>query len=291
MVGNPEGITGSGGTSGTGFRPQNYYFSAQILNGNTTNPALPGSAASCTFCQQTLYAPASKPEFNMLGDNLLADASTSPNMWISQSNGVNTPGTITIPVGIFGVNSIATMLNTTGGVTSGGTVGGNPAAYASISFQFNATDATGASGTNLLETFALINGVTQRNIISGVLGGANTLSASYSALDLGASGQTFTVKTGNEWTGVTNTANGTIIPLNTTMNLDYQIFPVLNAYKNMYLVSVSITDTGNGTVGSANFSHEVLSGLTVTTPEPSTVLMFLGGFGAIGFARLRRKQS
>ena len=160
-------------------------------------------------------------------------------------------------------------------------------AYASITFTFNATDATGLTGTNLTETLLLYNGVTQRNILNGAgLGYANTLT-NYFVVD---SGNTYQVKTGNEWTGTVTTAGtGNAPPVNSTMVLDYQVFPVFNQFLNDYLVSVSITDTGAST--GATLSREALSGITVTTPEPSTIVMFLGGISAIGLARFRRKRS
>lgn len=285
LTANPDGITGSG------FAQRNYFGSAVVLNGAQVNPLLPGHATACAAnCQNTIYAPGSVPEFNLLGDNVFADKANNSNFWYSVSAGTGAgASTITIPIGIFGVNTISTMLNTAGGVTTGGTIGGNANAYASISFQFNATDATGLTGTNVFETFALLNGTTQRNILDGLGGYASTISSSYTATDMGtAAGTNYTVKTGNDWIGTVNSA-GTGVPINSTMVLDYQMFPVLNAYRSDFLVAVIVTDTGTGS--GVNFSHEILSGITVTTPEPSTVLMVLSGFGAIGLARLRRRRS
>lgn len=294
--GKPSGsglTTSIDGITGTNFMQGNNFGNASVLYGGQVSPLLPQTSTVCgANCQQTLFEPTAAPEFNLLGDDSYADRANNTQMWISTSSAA-APGTITIPVGIFGVYSIATMLNTAAGITTGGTVCSNgttgcanTASYATISFEFNPTDPTGVAAGDVYETLALINGVTQRNILDGY-NGASTLSSSYLATD--TNGATLTVQTGNVWTGSISTAgtHATSPPVNTTMVLDDQIFPVLAAYQNDYLVSVTITDTG-----SSGTSNEILSAVTIDpVPEPSTVLMFLTGFGAMGVARLRRKRS
>jgi len=83
-------------------------------------------------------------------------------MWYTASTGTTgaAVSTLNVPVGIFGVQSVSTMLNTIGGFTTGGTAicaNGAPvgtagctadaAAYATITFEFDATDPTGKTGT------------------------------------------------------------------------------------------------------------------------------------------------
>jgi hypothetical protein len=303
---NPDGITGSGML----FQQRNYFNSTVVLSGRQTTPA-PAASTNCSSnCQQVIYSPPDAPTFNLLGDNVYADRGSNMNFWLSQSTGTGDgQATINIPVGIFGVNSVMTLLNTAGGAMGGGTLG-NPNAYASITFTFNATDAAGTTGTNVTETLLLINGLTQRNVMDGWCGFAAcpaTVASTISNYTVTDGGNTYLVQTGNEWTGTVNDSSpgvGTPPPIGTTMVLDYQIFPVFTQFQNDYLVSVSITDTG--AASGANYSRELLSGLTVgtssggqsegslaiaPTPEPSTLLMFVAGFSAIGLSRLRRKRN
>jgi hypothetical protein len=58
-------------------------------------------------------------------------------------------------------------------------------------------------------------------------------------------------------------------------------------YSQDYLVDVKISE-GTGTSG---VSQTALSAVTVVTPEPSTILLVLAGFGVIGASRLRRRAS
>lgn len=338
--GNTDGITvntgvgsgvGQGGATGTGaytavgkgFTQTNLSNAVPIgsptIGASTNNNAgagftglpdyKPGNPA-CTSvnCQQTIYTPPSGPVFDLLGDGT---STTTSNAWVSLSTGntATTEAQITIPIGIFGVTSISTMLNTYGGITTTGQFCANGAAvgtnnctaangaFSTISFEFNATDPTGQTGTNIYETFALINGVTQRNILDGAQTGGTftnnlcttsnnilsttsvTASCSYSTTD--SNGNAATIQVGNLWNGAVNSTQNTMV-------LDYQIFPVLTPYLGSYLVSAQITDFGTGTTT----SREVLSGLSVTTtPEPSTILMVFAGFAGLGISRLRRKSS
>jgi len=309
LVANPDGITG------TAFAQRNYSGNSAVLNGGTigtstttgTSTGLPQSLVTCTVnCQggkttvssapgtATIYSPPGAPEFDLLGDGSLANDASNANFWYSLSNGTGTQSTLTIPVGIFGVNTVSTMLNTVAGIETGGTVGGNAAAYASISFEFqDAADfALGNSNGLVFETLALINGVTQENIMDGAGNPAysdtlctpsNTAgnACSYTGTDLGTNaGGSLKVSAGTEWLGNVNGGN-------TTMNLDYQTFTINPNYTGDVLKAIIITDTGT-----AATSHEMLSGITVSeTPEPSTILLLLAGFGAMGVSRLRRKVS
>jgi hypothetical protein len=278
------------------FIQRNLVSNVNMLHSGAVSPNLPqDTGVTCTVnCQQTIYAPPNKPEFEMLGDGTTGNNS---NIWYSVSTGTGAgSATINIPVGIFGVSSVSTMLNTVAGLTTGGTVctdnGGlnpqtncsNTASYAYITLNFNsALDGSGASAS---ESFALINGVTQRNLFAGLSdGGASTLAAggSYNVVDPFNS-QSYAVNVGNEWNG---TVSGSLTSAlnDNLMYLDYQMFPVFSEYQNLYLTSITITDTG--TTAS---SHEILSAATVTyaTPEPATAMMFISGLALVGLMWRRR---
>jgi hypothetical protein len=260
--------------SGSGSAPlpqTSFACSANCQGGQTATTPAPGSA--------TIFQPAGATVFDLLGDS---SNITSVQDWISTST-ASTAGTITIPVGIFGVQSVDTMLNTTGGLTTGGTVctsnnGLNPLTNCTntASYAYITLNLLSASNVAATEVFALINGVTQANIVNGV-----ATSASYGVYDSG-SATTYNVQTQEVFS---STISGGL-QNGETLNLDAQEFPIFSEYLGDQLVSVSITDTGAATT-----NHEILSGLTVTTPEPATFMMLFAGLAAIGVGRMRRKAN
>ena len=289
------------GVTSTLFAAGKLTSSTYISAGGTVG-SLPQTSTSCASnCQggststpaytpgtETIFKPASEPEFNLMGDGV---DNNSVQEWVSASSGTSTPSTISIPVGIFGVADVSTMLNTVGGLTTGGTVcttnnglnAGtgctNTASYAYITLNFSTT----ANGATLQsETFALINGLTQANILDGATAGTSGSTSDYNVTYLG---HTYAVDTGQVFS--TTISGGT--NANDTLVLDAQEFPVFEQYQSMYLTSVSITDTGSTNPGTSN--HEVLSAVSITpTPEPSTLLLLGAGLGVIGASRFRRKS-
>jgi hypothetical protein len=320
LTSNPDGITGSN------FTQTSYDANGSILFGSSSNVPQTTGPACTANCQggqttatpvsgaSTIYTPAAAPEFDLLGDGSFADRATSNTAWISTGNGVTS--SLTIPVGIFGVNDVATLLNTVGGVMTGGTVCAgatttatanttctNTRSYSYVTLEFNKTDPTGLTGTDFYETVSLVNGVTQRNILDGTCvngagafcSGTGTLASTLSngAVVDPTTGIMYTIGAQNVFTGSTsaNTKGANAPANNTTMVLDAQLIPVFSEDTGDYLVSVTVTNTGASS--GANYSEEVLSGLTVTaSPEPSTILLLLGGIGGVvGASRLRRKNA
>jgi hypothetical protein len=74
-----------------------------------------------------------------------------------------------------------------------------------------------------------------------------------------------------------------------TLNLDYQDFllgSLVAPNANEYLVNIKVTEL----TGGAGVSATSLSAVTIdTVPEPTTIMLFLSGLGALGIARFRRK--
>ena len=286
----------SDGITASGFAAGKLQNQTAILNGGTT--ALPQTSTSCaTNCQggstaqspapgtETIFKPASAPEFSLLGDSV---DTNSVQDWISTGNGT-AAATLTIPIGIFGVADVSTMLNTVAGLTTGGSVctgngglnplgqtctAGSTASYAYVTLNFGTT-ATGSTVQS--ETFALINGLTQANILDGATAGT---SASVSDYTVNYLGQNYTVDASLVWGPNTITGGP-----NASFILDAQEFPVFEQFQSLYLTSVVITDNG-----SAATNHEVLSAVSITpTPEPSTLLLLGAGLAVIGVSRFRGK--
>jgi len=301
---NPDGSVSIGlmptvdGITASGIAATNLFGNAILSTGSA---ALPQTSFACTSnCQggltatpppagtATIFTPAGAPEFDLLGDTA---NTTSVQAWVSAST-ATAPSTITIPVGIFGVADVSTMLNTVGGQLTGGTVcttnnglnAGtgctNTDSYSYITLNFSTT----SNGATLqTETFALINGLTQANILDGATAGTSGSASDYTVTYLG---QNYTVDAGLVW-GPTKITGGT--NSNDSLILDAQEFPVFEQFQSLYLTSVSITDTGSANPGSTN--HEVLSAVSITpTPEPSTLLLLGAGLAAIGVTRFHRKS-
>jgi hypothetical protein len=332
LLGNSGNKSGTGVTAAIGTTPSvdkltgqlvsqgSYYSQVSLLNGaSSTSPVFPETSTSWATtncpqtgtvgnCQNTIYTPSAGPTFNLLGDNIFADRGKTDQMWVTASTGTTSAatGNLTIPVGVFGVTSISTMLNTMIGGSGAGTVCTTSAsaqtngstgctgtnAYADIVFTFEDSADFLAGNTNNLqtETLALINGVSQENMLGGT-----GLSGSYTAQDIdqsgAAAGATYTVGLGNVWEGATTVAgNGGTPANNTALALDYQTFPIFTNYQNLYLVSIAINNLGST-------SQEVLSGVTLqtpvstSTPEPSTMVMLLAGLGALGLSVIRRQRA
>jgi PEP-CTERM motif len=300
---NPDGSVSIGlmptvdGLTAVGFGAGKMQNQTAILNGGTT--ALPQTSTSCASnCQggstaspaapgaATLFKPANASEFSLLGDGVDIN---SVQDWISTGGGV-TASTLTIPIGIFGVADVSTMLNTVAGLTTGGSVctgnnglnpllqtcaAGSTASYAYITLDFSTT-ASGATVQS--ETFALINGLTQANILDGATAGTSSSVSNYSVNYFGTH---YTVDSTMVW-GPTAIVGGTA---NTSLILDAQELPVFAQFQSLYLKDVVITDTGSGTT-----NHEVLSAVSITpTPEPSTLLLLGAGLAVIGVSRFRQK--
>jgi hypothetical protein len=286
-----DGVTASGFITGT------LTGSAIIINsGGGGSASLPQTSTSCASnCQggitaappytpntATIFKPASAPEFDLLGD---AIDTNSVQAWLAPNNSAT--NTLTIPVGIFGVADVSTMLNTIAGLTTGGTVctatnnglnAGtgctNTNSYATVTLDFSTT----AGGSTLQsETFALINGLTQANILDGATSGAGTV-GNYTVSYLGHS---YTVDSGLVWSStIHGGANA-----NDTLVLDAQEFPVFEPFQSLYLTNVVVTDYGSN----STTNREILSAVSITpTPEPSTLLLLGAGLAVIGVSRFRK---
>jgi hypothetical protein len=305
------GVSGcvAGSTGGNGLRgydnqlfsgaiPAPTVFAGQMGYEPATSGSLPG----------TVYDSANQVTFAMISQN-----TNNSSVWAS----LGTNATV-IPMGIFGVTDVWTMLNDYWGQSG--------AQDTVVTFTFG-TQAGGAADTTAANlttvTFDLTNGKQIRSAVdctgssdSGTecssLDFATTLQTSTAAAPVASSATvtvglgapataSYNVLTNNLYSQLyTNAAFAPYINTTGTAVLDDQGFEFGNQFVNDYLVSVSVSNQGYLSCAAApctTASRTALSAITVDTasgssaPEPSTAMLVLGGFGLLGFARFTRKRT
>jgi len=223
--------------------------------------------------------------FAMIDDS----ANPTANMWIS----TNTAGTVgtpvatidTIPMGIFGVQNVWTMLNDQYGIAGSTT---------QVIFNFGTT--AGVANLPAL-TFTLVNGNSIRDSVD-CLTSSTSCPAYATSLSTSAYGTNDTtaavagassVSAFNVWEGTyAGTPTGAYAGMTSgDVFLDGQDFSLVG-YGSDYLVSMQIVDTNTGT----RQTRDLLSAVTVgyNAPEPSTWLLLAAGLGGLFLVQRRRKS-
>lgn len=298
-------VTGSTG----GWAEKNY---DTILFSSATNGVTPpvpfagyqqtgGESSGLTATSAGNATSASGVTFAMLSDGTTNGLNTgnSKNFWEASSAN----SSITVPVGVFDVTDVATMLQNVWG-----TLGGNDtnitfnfghssnatSGLTSVTFDLlNSNNQSGAGANGEIRasvacttvTTAACNATTNPHsipLVTTTLTGSDSNTYGFdSAYIYGAAstGGTYAYNTG-----------ATNMYANTTglLKLDDQDFVFGSAFANDWLVSISVTQ--NGTFGT-NLSATALSAITVdsATPEPTTILLVLAGLGGIGAVRRFRR--
>jgi hypothetical protein len=319
QVGGATGLTTSyigSGNCGGGCNDQNNYDEVLFegLDGTTPAPgshySLSGPTVNSTITDSNAAATAANPggiTFAMINDGTYLNTSScgvgaqacgtpnSSNYW--SLNGGGNLQTLTIPVGQYGVNQVWTMLNTnfSGGSNGSpidrsftefldfGTSGGTVEQSVRINFTNTGDNST---GTGQIQASILCTSIAPCNGIGTPNGGP--LQTNPQTLSNG--GFTETVDADNLY-GIKYNGTGNMLVLNDTgLLLGALNFPGIGSNLNLYLVDVRVEETGNSTYSN---EYGAVSALTVVTaaPEPSTVVMFLAGLGAIGFAGFRRRKA
>ncbi|HEX4278873.1 MAG TPA: PEP-CTERM sorting domain-containing protein [Bryobacteraceae bacterium] len=288
--------------STTGWVERNYdniLFSGATSNSGATTPVpFTGYTQTGGTPSGMTATDTAGTTFAMLSDGVSSNGN-SQNYW--GSNGTNqVPVSITIPIGISGVTDLWTMMD-----NQWGTLGGNDA---TLTFNFGSSS-TDTSGDIVSVAVPLLNSNNTNN--SGDMRAAvgclttTTSTCNNSTNPHGTSAQNnvingVTVNTKVVYNTFNYTAanpTGYYAGSAGTLKLDDQEFIFGSQFANDWLVSVTITENlGNtpasvGTTGNLP-SELALSAITVDTvaPEPTSVLLLLSGFGAIGIVGARRRK-
>jgi hypothetical protein len=303
FVGGNAGLTTSVAITTTGTFTQSPY-STTAFQGTGATTAETGSGVLCAgatpgTCTATTGLPSGEPNNEFAAANGVTFAllnqtvsGTAEGVWAATTSGTNS---ITIPIGIFGVTDVYTMLNDEYGVSgqSPTTVQFNFGNSTSESFTLvNGTvirddfDCTGGTGLaacqalNYATTLNIANGYSTNGTSLGAIGGIGAGTAYVDAF--------------NVWSGTYGQGTGAYANTTGTLALDAQDFSLGNLAAGQTLTSITITDTaGAATKVSRDFLSAVTvasSGSAPATPEPSTVLLLVGGLGSVVLVRRRRKQ-
>jgi hypothetical protein len=207
--------------------------------------------------------------------------------------------TVTIPIGVFDVTDVWTMINDIESTSS---------RDINVTFNFG-TNANGVGGTNVSKTVQLFNANAAN--ANGQVRNALVCNGCAETSQVGLTGevnngvtvvadnvftQPFSVLCQSQLAIAASIGSNSQCGAEGTAYLDDQgfFFNSLNlggglTNLNTYLVSVQVKEI-NGAAGGLGAG---LSAITIdaasATPEPSTVLLFVAGLGALGFGRLRKK--
>lgn len=272
---NYDTVLFAGATNGTAPVPFTGYTQTSVASGSTAT-----SAAGTTFA--------------MIAGNTSGNASA--NFWESEGN-----STITVPIGVFDVTDVATMLQNVWG-----SVGGNDT---TVTFNFGSTSNATSGLTSVVVNLTDTNnnlGSPAGEIRAGVICNTTTTATCNSATNPEQSPMAVTTNVGGS--GITVDASQVFgAPVTTTyayssvspnsgfyantaghLRLDDQDFIFGSTFANEWLVSVQVTENDGDT---SFLSATALSAITVDSaaPEPTTVLLVLAGLGGIGLARRFRR--
>ena len=286
-------ITGSTG----GYTEANY---DNVLFAGATNGAAPvpfsGYTQSTGIASGKTATSLAGTTFAMIADGTNGNAASN-NFWESPGeDGV----TITVPIGVFDVTDVATMLQNVWG-----SVGGNDT---TVTFNFGSTSNATSGLTSVSVALTDVNnnsGSPAGEIRAGVLCASQTTATCNSSTNPNQGPVSGTVINGvtvntSSVFGAAGTFGGSYLYTSVSPNtgfyanteghlkLDDQDFVFGSTFANKWLVSVQVTEND----GDADFlSATALSAITVDSaaPEPTTILLVLAGLGGIGLTRRFRR--
>jgi len=281
------GATISGGLAGTNFK--NLPDVTSLYVGTTEGGAGLAAPPTSLTANDALGAAVT---FDLMNNNIWAGSGGTSTGTVS---GVATTTSLIVPVGVFGVDKVWTMLN-----DYWGEIG---AQNTSVTFNFGTTS-NQTSGYDSVK-FTLTNGNEIRDAVD--CSGVSTTPApdathttQYTAAGCRQyAGTTTSANTANAfhsaYNGDTN-ASSAYFFTSGSVNLDDQLFTFSAARQGEWLDSITISNTGGLAGIIPATSRTALSAITVDTtvvvptPEPGSIMLILSGIGAIGVSRIRRRR-
>lgn len=297
-----NGLTSAYVGAGAGsWVEQNYEI--RLFQGATANslPVTPQYTTG-TYVENTSPAAATITDssagvtFNMITDGTYgATTQYSKNFW----EATNT-STLTIPVGVFDVTDVWTLMNNMWGTPNANNTTvtfnfGNSPTAATESLVVALTNSGTATGGSATPSGQVASSAQCTTTVGGSPAACNTFdigptAASTSITTSGTAAgslSAITVLTDTLLEGSYTAAAGNFANSAGQVVMTDQGFQFGPAFNGLYLVSIQVADSS----GAGHVSETALSAITVdATPEPATVWMFITGLGAVGLARFRSKK-
>jgi len=285
-----QGLDGTTPSPGTNYVQSGTTMNSTITDTSANAQANGNGAAGVTFAMINDGVDSLNCFAVVVGGGVCG---ASNNYWALAGNG--NVQELTIPVGVYGVSQVWSMINSEdAGYATGdrsitmflnfGTAGGTIEDTVRVNLTNTGDTSTGTGQIEnavLCSSYAPCDGVTTP--ASGPLQTTNP-----TALTNGA----YTVQAYADYLySIKYNGTGNLLVLNDQgLNLGTLNFAGVGTNLNTYLVNVQIEEVGNTSYPG---EYSAVSALTVVTaaPEPSTVFMFLTGLGAIGFAGYRRRKA
>jgi len=201
------------------------------------------------------------------------------NYWGGSGSAAAGPAVITIPIGIFGVSEVWTMLNDYWGM--------NGVNNTTVTLNFDNKSDGSDAGSATTEVFNLVNGVQIRSATDCTAKGVTLDCTAFSRTTSSAgTSNAFAASYSND-----TLAGSPFIGTSGNLTLDDQAFAVILANEGKWLVNVQVSNSNGGSGTSGTPSRTALTAITVqTVPEPATFGMILGGLALLGAARRKLKS-
>jgi hypothetical protein len=277
---------------GTGSSASNTITSGLICRGYAATTASDCTGHGGTVSTSLPYTSSAGSQYAATASNgvtfAMINQASLPNasVWTTSANATPTTSTITIPMGIFGVTDIYTMMNDNFGIQ-----GEHPGSPVSVQFNFS----TGSenfvlvNGTVIRDSWDCLAGLTANGCLNYQTGGVDKLDTTNTYNESGTTAATAgpTVTAFNVLTAAyLNTTAGVTQYKGTSGNiyLDAQHFAFGGRYAGATLNNIVITDT----ITTGAQSRVELSAIDYQqAPEPAAFV--LSGLGILFVASLRRK--
>jgi len=278
-----EPYTTTSAPGDTNYQPYGGNTSGNILNDSTNTVSFSMISDGCT--------PGAGAPVTCSGSGTGTDNQSADFYQFSSAGSV-----VTIPVGVLNVSNVWTMLENTNGLAN--------VANTQVEFDFGATyNATTGLDKVILKLTNSGGGTSSGQLQSALdcttptactttYASGTPLASSPVTVDGSSTGTllpaSVTVTTNNLYSSLYNmVAAGNFVGSSGSAILDDQGFSFGTLYSGDYLVAIKVSELTGGSNSGTALSAVTVTSFATATPEPSTVLLFLAGFGAIGFCRLR----